>query len=168
MSDRIAVMNAGRIEQLDTAEELYERPNTRFVAQFLGSCNLLNARLVKQGAEGCEFASSLGPLRWLPPTHNGETERARERLARDADVTLAIRPEKIRLTKTDELGFANCVKAHIEDIVYSGAETQYRLRAGEQALSAVALNARVGHQGFDEGETVLCYLPESALVLLDD
>jgi len=60
------------------------------------------------------------------------------------------------------------VTARIEDLVYSGAETQYRLRIGDQTVSAVALNALVGHQGFHVGKNLLCYLPEQALILLDD
>jgi spermidine/putrescine transport system ATP-binding protein len=168
MSDRIAVMNAGRIEQLDNAEELYERPNTRFVAQFLGSCNLIEATVTGTDAKGFRVQSALGRLRVLLPPTAPDTARARARLKPGLKVTLAIRPEKIRLAKKDELPFENCVTAKIEDLVYSGAETQYRLRAGEQALSAVALNARVGHQGFHRGKNVLCYLPESALILLDD
>lgn len=168
MSDRIAVMNAGRIEQLDSAEELYERPNTRFVAQFLGSCNLIEGTVTNAGAKGFRVRSALGELRVLRPAAAAGDASSPRPIKRDGKVTLAIRPEKIRLAKKDELSFENCVKARIEDVVYSGAETQYRLRAQEQALSAVALNARVGHQGLHVGNDVLCYLPEEALVLLDD
>jgi len=162
MSDRIAVMNAGRIEQLDDAAELYERPRTRFVAQFLGSCNLIEATVERMEGDGFSARTDLGLLRVV----NKDCTRTKRQ--RDDKLTLAIRPEKLHLAKSDELSFANCVKTRIEDLVYSGAETQYRLRAGNQLLNAVALNARVGHQGFHPGEPVLCYLPEGALILLDD
>jgi spermidine/putrescine transport system ATP-binding protein len=168
MSDRIAVMNAGRIEQLDTAEELYERPNTRFVAQFLGSCNLIEATVTGTDARCFRVQSALGKLRVGLPTAAGDLARARARLKPDLKVTLAIRPEKIYLATKDELPFENCVAAKIEDLVYSGAETQYRLRVGDQRLSAVSLNVRVGHQGFHNGKSVLGYLPKAALILLDD
>jgi spermidine/putrescine transport system ATP-binding protein len=168
MSDRIAVMNAGKIEQLDTAEEIYERPNTRFVAQFLGSCNLIEGTVTDVNGKNFRLHSPLGNLRIQLPPATPDTAIARARLKKDGQVTVAIRPEKIRLAKKDELPFENCVTARIEDLVYSGAETQYRLRTGEQALSAVSLNAKAGHQEFHIGKNVLCYLPESSLILLDD
>ena len=84
------------------------------------------------------------------------------------NVTLAIRPEKISLSKQSEGTDSNCISARIENLVYRGAETQYRLRANDYSLDAVALNARVGHQGFHIGDTVLCSLPEHALIVLDD
>jgi len=168
MSDRIAVMNAGRIEQLDSAEEIYERPNTRFVAQFLGSCNLIEGTVADMDTKHFRIRSMLGTLRIALPPASPENARARARLKKEGRVTVAIRPEKIRLAKKDEFPFENCVTARIEDLVYSGAETQYRLRAGEQTLSAVVLNAKAGHQGFNPGKTMLCYLPEQSLILLDD
>ena len=84
------------------------------------------------------------------------------------NVTLAIRPEKISLSKQSEGTDSNCISARIENLVYSGAETQYRLRANDYSLNAVALNVWVGHQGFHIGDTVVCRLPEQALIVLDD
>ncbi len=164
MSDRIAVMNAGRIEQLDDAADLYEQPRTRFVAQFLGSCNLIEATVEQRNGSGFTARTDLGLLRVADKNHAGSrpTPQAGDK------VTLAIRPEKIHLAKRDELSFANCVRTTIQDLVYSGVETQYRLRTGDRLLNAVALNARVGHQGFHTGDAVLGYLPEAALILLDD
>ena len=167
MSDRIAVMNAGRIEQLDESEKLYERPRTRFVAQFLGSCNLIEGVVEQATVKGLRARASFGAVHASDAQDAAGGKRAAVPAA-GQKVTLAIRPEKIRLTKTDELNFQNCYPAHIEDLVYSGAETQYRLRLGEQQLNAVALNARLGHQEFRVGEKVLCYLPEQTLILLDD
>lgn len=168
MSDRIAVMNAGKIEQLDSAEEIYERPNTRFVAQFLGSCNLIEGTVTNVNGKNFGIHSALSNLRVILPPATPETAIARARLKVDGKVTVAIRPEKIRLARKDELPFENCLKARIDDLVYSGAETQYRLRVGEQSLSAVAMNAKAGNQEFHVDNNVLCYLPESSLVLLDD
>jgi spermidine/putrescine transport system ATP-binding protein len=165
MSDRIAVMNSGRIEQLGTAEEIYERPRTRFVAQFIGACNLFAGNVVRATtSDGVQIHSPFGVLFVSP-----------DRLTRDASppppgacVTLGIRPEKIHLSRTDSLPFENCVAARVENLVYSGAETQYQLQSHGAALNAVALNSAHRHQGFSVGDTVLCYLPQSALVVLDD
>ncbi|HWI56775.1 MAG TPA: ABC transporter ATP-binding protein, partial [Bacillota bacterium] len=161
MSDRIAVMNAGRIEQMDSAEDLYERPRTRFVAQFLGSCNLLPGKLIRADGTEATVETPIGPLQigWAgPPKH----------CVPGSPMTLAIRPEKIRLAKPGSDRAANQVEACVEDLIYSGAETQYRLRQKECVLNAVALNARSGHQGFGRGETVICELAPQALVVLED
>ncbi len=167
MSDRIAVMNAGRIEQLGGAEEIYECPRTRFVAQFIGSCNLIDSEVVGRENQTLRIQSGLGQLRLSLSADMQDTARAQDRLAAGAALTVAIRPEKIRLAKSDEPRLENRLTARIEDLVYSGAETQYRLRAGGQLLNAVALNA-AGHQGFCAGETVVCSLPEAAMIVLDD
>ena len=168
MSDRIAVMNEGRIEQLDDAQELYERPNTRFVAQFLGSCNLIEARVLQRNGKCFEVDSPFGKLRAAIPSSPSDSPSVSERVKKDGRVTLAIRPEKVRLAGSHEAGSDNCVAALIDDLVYSGAETQYRLKVGGHDLGAVALNARAGHSGFDVGGDVVCHLPEQALILLDD
>src|SRR5512147_162404 len=63
MSDRIAVMNHGRVLQIGTANEIYEHPVERFVAQFLGACNLLEGQVLKRGVEGVLLATALGELR---------------------------------------------------------------------------------------------------------
>ncbi len=161
MSDRIAVMNAGRIEQLSDPQELYERPRTRFVAQFLGSCNLIEAEIESLRPEGFVARTKLSLLEVQSPA-------AHSKRVTGSKVTLAIRPEKIRLARKDESNFPNSVTAKIEDLVYGGAETQYRLRVGEISLSSVCLNSCAGTQGFHEGETVLCNLPASALIVLED
>jgi len=184
MSDRIAVMNAGRIEQMDNSKDLYEQPRTRFVAQFLGSCNLLEAEV--ESATGAEFTARgrVGALRvQIPLTRpsdtlspsDGERDGVRGNASRTLPtpnigdkVTLAIRPEKISLSQPGDSPKANCIPAQIESLVYSGAETLYRLRANEYSFNAAVLNARVGHQGFHIGDTVTCHLPEQALIVLDD
>lgn len=161
MSDRIAVMNAGHIEQLGDPQELYERPRTRFVAQFLGSCNLIEAEIESLRPEGFVARTKLGLLAVQLPG-------APAKRATGSKVTVAIRPEKIRLARKDEFNFPNCVTAKIEALVYSGAETLYRLRVGEIPLNSVSLNSHSEHQAFHVGETVLCDLAASALVVLED
>ncbi len=150
MSDRIAVMRAGRIEQLGLPDEVYERPKNRFVAEFLGRSNLMPARPHPLGAE-----TPLGVLHLPTP------------LEREA--LLAIRPEKIRLypLAAQALPGRNLVRARVEEIVYTGAENQYFLRAGEVGLLAYTLNQDLQEPGAEEfgyGEEVYCYLPPENLV----
>jgi spermidine/putrescine transport system ATP-binding protein len=112
MSDRIAVMRAGRIVQVGLPEEVYERPENRFVAEFLGRFNFLPARPHPLGAE-----TPLGPLRLQGPL--------------EGEALLGIRPEKIRLYPVGNglPARENLVRAVVEEIVYTGAENQYYLRA---------------------------------------
>ena len=85
LSDRIAVMRAGKIEQIGTAKGLYEHPRTRFASQFLGSCSLIDAKVQKRLPSGTVVHTSIGELRLAQHV-------TREQL------TLAIRPEKIQVS----------------------------------------------------------------------
>ena len=90
MSDRIVVMNRGRVEQIGTAEEIYERPANRFVAAFVGKINFLAATL--RGREGDIAVLDVGESRvGAPWPRNFEA-------APDAKVVVAVRPEKLFLT----------------------------------------------------------------------
>jgi spermidine/putrescine transport system ATP-binding protein len=161
MSDRIAVMNGGRVEQLGPAQELYERPRTCFVAQFLGSCNL-----IKAVAQRCA-----GRRMWAR-TSFGELEIELDDSARSINAgdpcTLTIRPEKVVLNDSVENGETNCFVTRIVDLIYTGSETQYLLEGPGGPLKAWVLNTRVGHQGLHLGQEIAVRLPAAALVLLDD
>jgi spermidine/putrescine transport system ATP-binding protein len=159
MSDRIAVMNRGRIEQLGRAEDLYERPRTAFVANFLGSSNLIPGTVAELTPEGGAVVRTVhGPLLTL----HGAGLRVGQ------DVTLSIRPEKLRMERDDETE-GNEVRARVDDIVYTGAENQYLLEAGGQRLMAFQLNTDIGaDEDFDYDEEVALYLPPASLVVLED
>ncbi len=121
MSDRIAVMNNGRYEQLGDPESLYERPETRFVAGFLGVSNLLPATVV--GTDGDYAACRLA---------NDQTVRVPAALTRGAQrVDVGIRPEKIRLSAMGESngGQENRMSGTIRDASYIGVSTQYIVEA---------------------------------------
>src|SRR5678815_5380001 len=83
MSDRIAVMNAGQVEQLGTPEELYERPASRFVADFIGTTNLLRATVDTDGHARLESGEPVAIH------HNGH--------APGTSIEISVRPESIRL-----------------------------------------------------------------------
>ena len=158
MSDRIAVMNRGRVEQLGRAEDLYERPRTAFVANFLGSSNLIPGTIQASSETGATVLTPHGPLR----TVYGAGLRPGK------EVTLSIRPEKLRMERDDETE-GNEVRARVDDIVYTGAENQYLLEAGGQRLVAFQLNADIGaDEDFDYDEEVALYLPPESLVILEE
>lgn len=160
MSDRIGVMNAGRIEQLGPAREVYERPRTRFVAQFLGACNLLDG-IVNEASEQCVRATTaLGPFR-------AERAGTMREFRIGEPCTFAIRPEKLCLTPISEIREQG-IRARVSDIVYTGAETQYRLETSGRALSACALNVSIAADRIRIGQEVGVQFPSEALVLLED
>jgi spermidine/putrescine transport system ATP-binding protein len=169
MSDRIAVLREGRIEQMGEAEDLYERPRTRFVSQFLGSCNLVEGRVTARGAGSLVAETPLGILR---AAGAGAPAPGRER------VTLAIRPEKTRLEgissksadSSEPAGNANENRfpVVVKELIYTGADTKYLLEAGGLTLSAGTRNTRAGSQGLRLGDSaILVFPPESLLVLAD-
>jgi putative spermidine/putrescine transport system ATP-binding protein len=87
MADRIAVMNRGRIEQVASPTDIYDRPATLFVNQFVGSTNLFPGRVVAADASGTDVALAGGVLRAAPAT-----------LAEGANVVVCVRPEQLRLS----------------------------------------------------------------------
>lgn len=158
MSDRIAVMNRGRVEQLGRAEELYERPRTAFVANFLGSSNLIEGTVLSVNGHEATVQTEHGPL---STTHGAG-------LRPGQSVTLSVRPEKLRMER-DDLAVGNEIRARVDDIVYTGAENQYLLQAGGQQLVAFQLNADIGaDEDFDYDEQVALYLPPDNLVVLEE
>ncbi|HST42905.1 MAG TPA: ABC transporter ATP-binding protein [Conexibacter sp.] len=113
MSDRIAVMSNGVVEQLASPRELYERPATAFVAGFIGVSNLLELR-VDERAEG-HVAMRLGDgARLLAPDPGG---------ALGASHQLTIRPERIRIEPDDAAGWSR-LPGRVADVVYLGSMTQ--------------------------------------------
>ncbi len=121
LADRIAVMERGEIVQIGTPTEIYERPRSRFVSDFIGISNFLTGRLVAR--EGGALTVELpGGLR----VRAAATDVA-ERLALGDTVELAVRPEKIQLAAAAGPA-ANRVSGRVENVVYLGAVTYYYLR----------------------------------------
>ncbi|MBK9517822.1 MAG: ABC transporter ATP-binding protein [Anaeromyxobacter sp.] len=158
MSDRIAVMRAGKIEQLGEVRALYERPRNRFVGQFLGSCNLLEGAVESSSPEELTLASPVGTL------------RARRRPGDPGAVgtlTLAIRPEKVRLLPDFGKG-ENRFECIVEQLIYTGNASHYHLRCGQQKIKAEVMNAAAGAVERQVGQRVAVELPADSLVVLED
>jgi spermidine/putrescine transport system ATP-binding protein len=158
MSDRIAVMRSGLIEQLGTSEEVYEHPKSAYVAKFLGSSNLLNGSVIELA--GFEIGRVRTPF--------GELE-VTETLPKRGDVTLSIRPEKIQLSSEGYGDKPNQIPVQVVDEIYSGEASRYRLQAdGGVMLEASWLNRKVAGSHFHLGERLIAHLPPEALVVLED
>ena len=114
LSDRIAVMNGGALEQFDTPENLYRRPATRFVADFVGNANLIDARIGpgrRAEAEGLPLAVDLGEAQL-----GGRGEGAR--------VAMVVRPETIVVGADAPEGHDCRIEATVDEIMFSGAMQQ--------------------------------------------
>jgi spermidine/putrescine transport system ATP-binding protein len=157
MSDRLAVMNAGRIVQIGTPREVYEEPADTYVADFLGAANLMEI-----------FVNSAGPPAALRLGDWGLTSVRCE--AADASFTgkahAVIRPERVRIEAHGSSG-DNRVPAMVERVVFLGASTQVLLRLAP----GVPLQALVQNDGehpvpLSQGTPVHVYLPPDALRVL--
>jgi putative spermidine/putrescine transport system ATP-binding protein len=149
LSDRIAVMNHGRLEQLGGPREIYEHPATRFVADFIGASTVLRGRAV----DGATVALGDGP----PLRVAGG--RA---LSPGADVELAIRPERVRLAPGPG---DNVVAARIEGLVYQGAQTEVAARLADDQRVRVFV-AEPAPMPLAAGQTVHLHLPAEAFMVL--
>jgi spermidine/putrescine transport system ATP-binding protein len=135
MSDRLVVMNAGRIEQLGSPRELYEHPATRFVANFIGTSNILTGRLERRGDAWA--LSGLGPDQRVLVA---DVVDARE----GQDVEVAVRPEKIVLRTEQDLppSDRSALRVKVDEVVYLGTSTQYRtVTDGGDVLAVYRQNA---------------------------
>ncbi|UQA92804.1 ABC transporter ATP-binding protein [Streptomyces halobius] len=134
MADTVAVMNGGRVEQLGAPADLYENPATTFVANFLGTSNLIEAEVVEASGEHLLLTAGDAKLR-LPAGRCSAP-------ARTGDTVLAgIRPEKVSLAHTDDAGAItegrNRLPGRIKDASFIGVSTQYLIETpglGELAV----------------------------------
>jgi spermidine/putrescine transport system ATP-binding protein len=129
------VMNAGRIEQLGSPRELYEHPATRFVANFIGTSNLLTGRLERRGDTWA--LAGLGPDERVLVADAGGAKEGQ-------DVELAVRPEKIVLRAEHDPPppGRTALRATVNEIVYLGTSTQYRtVTDGGTAIAVYRQNA---------------------------
>jgi spermidine/putrescine transport system ATP-binding protein len=143
MSDRIAVMSGGRVQQIASPRELYDRPANRFVAGFIGESNFLSAQavggVVSLGAAKVPLAG-----------------------AQDGPLTLMIRPEHVALATS--LPDALNLPATVRELVFFGTDTHVHLALPDGTrLVARVQNALHGGRSFAEGETISVALPAEAL-----
>jgi spermidine/putrescine transport system ATP-binding protein len=147
MSDRIAVMHAGKVEQLGTPEELYERPTTRFVAGFIGSTNLLHGRIE---ADGSVRLSS------------GEVARvAHDGMAAGSEIEISVRPEAISIVPVSGQG---TIKATVEQAAYLGTTISYQLRTA-RGLALTVLSPKTGERLPVGSDVAVTWSPSEALIL---
>ena len=164
LSDRIAVMHAGQVEQLGDGRELYERPRTRFVAQFLGTCNLLPGIVREVRGETLVAVTELGQL-------TATLEAGHRKFSSGDRCTLAVRPEKVILREARGELRAGEHEASILDVVYNGSDTDLslQLQTGGLKLQVCCLNANMRSANRQPGQRlIVTALPPESLIVLDD
>jgi len=139
MSDRVAVFEDGRIQQLAPPSDLYERPENAFVAQFIGENNKLNGTVEKIDGETVEVRVD-GGLVVLARSVNcgGVGDRT----------TLSIRPERVSLTDAG----ANATQGEVRELIYLGDHIRCRMKVAENEEFIVKVPNAAGHRHLIEGE----------------
>jgi putrescine transport system ATP-binding protein len=135
MAHRIAIMDAGRIQQIGTPDEIYEQPGNRFTAQFIGSVNLLEGKIDEDEKDYITIRAPALPV----PIYVGHGVTGFTGM----DVALALRPEKVILSKDEPDQKYNKAQGTIEDIAYFGSHSVYHVRlAGGMRVMANLANAQ--------------------------
>jgi spermidine/putrescine transport system ATP-binding protein len=156
MSDRIAVMHRGRIEQLGEPDALYDKPASPFVADFIGTTNLLTGTVVSVEADAAVIRLDSGDR----CVADGAGRKAGQ------SIQLSVRPESIVMGASNGRNGADHIAAEVEQVAYLGTAVQYQVRtAGGLGLSVLA--GKTGSRFSSGDSVVLAWSPTDALVLGD-
>lgn len=121
VADQMAIMNnKGEIEQIGTPKEIYEFPASSFVANFVGTTNILQGKLRNLEIDPEIEIPELGSFKLFIP-------HRKEWMIEGCDILISIRPEKILISKKEAKNFSNTLKATVDSIVYHGRSTQYNV-----------------------------------------
>jgi len=154
MSNIIAVMHEGRIVQEGPPREIYDRPNSKFVADFIGSTNFVSGRLVEASIEGkaCAIASSIGQLRCYCPNY----------VNAGSEVLISIRPENVALRRERPEKILNCLEGTVKAAVFLGEYMDCQIDVAQQTIRArqhPSLKVR-------EGDTIYVEMPVESCVVI--
>ncbi|GAA1583562.1 ABC transporter ATP-binding protein [Leucobacter aridicollis] len=156
MSDRIAVMSEGVVQQVASPEEIYDQPQTRFVAGFIGSCNLIDVT-VPGGAAGTQVAATVAGIGTL----NGVLA---EDVTREQQGTMLIRPERIEMRRGGE-----GLVGRVESLTFLGEEWQVHVNVSGTTLkvSLSSLVREIELPGLAVGEELtVSWRPEDARIVI--
>jgi spermidine/putrescine transport system ATP-binding protein len=158
MSDRIAVMNRGRIDQIGTPREVYESPQTLFVADFLGVANTMSVEAVGGSDGGCSVRAG----EFLLEARCGNLDARGE-------VTVVVRPERLDVSEHDPSPGPNCVPGMVDRTVFVGSNLQVMVRLATGALLQASVpNGGEGLDRYGQGSPVTVHIPRDALRVLTD
>jgi len=157
MADRIAVMSEGNFLQVGAPNEVYEYPNCRFVADFVGNVNLLEGEISEDEADHVVISSAVCGF------HVGHGISGHLGMP----VTVAIRPEKIQLSLQDPGSGYNSVACVVQSMSYFGSYTSYHLSMHNgQLLQAWVTNTDRHHENIEIGQPLWAHWQDNAMVVL--
>ena len=152
MSDRVAVMSAGEVQQIGTPEEIYRHPTNRFVAEFVGRVNLIEGHVSGSAGGGVVVAVAGSPHELT--VHDGA--------GASGSVTVAVRPEAVTVMRLDDrsLNGTNTWEADVTTVAFLGDHYEYEVNAGSLALT-VQSSRRV------EGDRIKVHIPPDACAVVE-
>jgi putrescine transport system ATP-binding protein len=165
MANRIGVMDAGRLEQVASPRDLYEAPQSRWVAQFVGDVNLFDGEVVSREHNRLTVSMRGGGTLAVAEPRN---------VAVRAVVSVAIRPEKVKLSRRGPASDAansqaiNRLEGVVTDVSYLGGLTVYKVKldSGAMVRSSIANTARLDRDTYSTGERVVAWFtPDDCVVL---
>lgn len=166
VASRVAVMDEGRVEQVATPQDIYEMPNSAYVADFIGDVNLIEGRLAKPLEVGGE--ERLATIVWAEgqPEIQAETALA---VAPGQTVQFAIRPEKVRISPDRPTDMPNAFQGEILDIAYLGNISTYHVQmpSGQIIKAQEANTRRISRRNFTWEDKVWVSFTNTAGVVLD-
>lgn len=160
MSDRIAVMSFGKVLQVGAPVEVYERPNCKFVADFIGDTNFFDGVITSIDTNTV--------VAYIPAIESTMVGMKSGGMKVNDKIIISVRPEKIRLTETCVLSY-NCFEVNVKSSAYIGSDTRLEVESGKQRIKIweqnhiSTLDPRAYHQG--EVKAFATILPENVLVL---
>jgi putrescine transport system ATP-binding protein len=165
MANRIGVMDAGRLQQVATPRDLYETPATRWVAEFVGDINLFESEVTSHEHHRLTVATRDGGAIVVAELRQPVTRTA---------VTVAIRPEKVKLSRRGPASDAansqaiNRLEGVVTDVGYLGGSTVYKIKldSGAVVRSSMANTARMDRDTYSVGQRVVAWFtPDDCMVL---
>lgn len=160
MSDRVAVMRDGCIEQLGTSVEIYDQPETEFVARFIGLCNVIQAEVVAcTKTEISCMADGLAPLTLTPP--------ASHTLKKGDRISVALRPEEIQVRNEGKVPSHNGLRLRVEDVTFVGSTFKIKgVSSSGQALDIDIGRRELGGSILEPGQKITVEWDKSAASVL--
>ncbi len=144
MASRIAVMSQGRVLQVGTPEQIYEHPNCRFVAEFIGNVNLLEGSLSLDEADRCEVTTDVGVV----SVGHGISG------TRGMAVAVAVRPEKIRIAKARPDARINLLHGTVREIAYFGSYNTFIVDVSSTAVDGALRSLKITEANTDRGPQI--------------
>ncbi|MCG9127289.1 ABC transporter ATP-binding protein [Candidatus Poribacteria bacterium] len=178
LSDRIAVMNEGKILQVGTPSEIYDYPENRFIADFIGTTNFFDGTITSRTSPYIQIQTNTEPSYVLMSNSHREMEL-------DSTTTIAVRPERIDLKSEKPTDSPNCIDGVILDVSYLGTTIQYTIQTdfenqvivnkqwrGNTTSPDNSVTNDINNEGkynFQIGDTVyLTWTPENSVLLKAD